>query len=68
MIYQLLGYVLLDYRNQYQINQIEIFLPRQKSIARFPLHDILTEITGNDSIDISDLRNGFMKFMKNLNS
>lgn len=64
MLRQLVGYTLLDYNDKYQLHEIEVFFPRQKSIVRFTINEVIENMTGNDSIDLPSLRNEFRSALK----
>lgn len=61
IIRQLLGYVLLDYSNEYDIKELEIFLPRQKSIVKFLLSDLIKWMTSDENADLTEIRDNFKK-------
>ena len=42
---QLLGYVLLDYEDQFQINEVAIYLARQQTTLRWPIGLLLGPAT-----------------------
>ena len=45
-LYQLLGYVLLDYGDQYQIDSVGVYLARQGILIRWPLRPLIGGLTG----------------------
>lgn len=47
-VYQLLGYVLLDYSNRYNINRVGIFSARYGTLATWPLARVTTLMSGRD--------------------
>ena len=55
-LYQLLGYVLLDYDNEYAIDSVGFLLPRQKTHVSWPVHELIAELSRRDDLDLSDLR------------
>src|SRR5262249_21359892 len=55
-LYQLLGYVLLDYADHYQIRSIAIYLARQETIVRWPLKDVLTKTADGRALSLDQLR------------
>lgn len=54
-VYQLLGYVLLDYSNQYDIDRVGIFSARYGSLTVWPL-DRLTSLLAGGDFDIRAAR------------
>jgi hypothetical protein len=58
-LHQLLGYVLLDYEDRYQLNQIGIYYARQTTEIRWDLGDLIHSLSGNESLSIADLRQRF---------
>lgn len=44
-LYQLLGYVLLDYADQYRIRSVAIFLARQRTWLRWPVGDLVDKLS-----------------------
>ena len=57
-LYQLLGYVLLDYSDQHSIREVAIYLARQKKLVRWSLDGLISTLA-NDNIALSDLREHF---------
>ena len=55
-LYQLLGYVLLDYDNKYAIESVGILLPRQRTTVSWPVHELIATMSGLDDLDLSELR------------
>lgn len=60
-LYQLLGYVLLDYDDLYQIREIGIYMVRQGILLRWPLHTIIEVLSGIKNVSIDKLRQQFQK-------
>lgn len=58
-IYQLLGYLLLDYNNQYRINEVGIYLTRQSLLIRWPVKSLLEVLTGSTRFSLPRLRQSF---------
>lgn len=65
-IYQLLGYVLLDYHNQYGIESVGIYLSRQGGLIRWPLAELATMLTGAPRLSFFRLRREFREVLKTL--
>jgi hypothetical protein len=55
-LYQLLGYVLLDYADCYQIQSIGIYLARQRVMIRWPLADVLAAASDGHALPLNELR------------
>ena len=49
-LYQLAGYVLLDYDDQYSIHSVGIYMARQGKLLQWPISDFLRLLTGNDTV------------------
>lgn len=65
-IYQLLGYVLLDYNDEYGITSIGLYMARQGLSFEWSLQDVLN-ILGNDStLSLTEIRGQFEEVAKNL--
>lgn len=63
-IYQLLGYVFLDKLGYYKLKNIEIFLPRQNSLLRWSVEDIILGAT--DYASVRRAKAGFMDALKQI--
>jgi hypothetical protein len=57
-LYQLAGYLLLDYNDALQINSVGIYLARQGILFAWPVADFLQELTGED-VSLAKLRREF---------
>lgn len=62
-IYQLLGYVLLDYSNQYKIRSIGLYMSRQRLLFKWDLHDTLQKLSSDTTTNLEDLRREFRKII-----
>jgi len=58
VVYQLLGYVLLDYSNEFVIDSVGFYLARQAILVRWPLGELLTGIVGR-RVSLPRLRREF---------
>ena len=56
---QLLGYVLLDWDDEYKIDGIGVLYARQAALARWRLDDVLREIGGGGMAALPRLRREF---------
>lgn len=63
-LYQLIGYVLLDYPDQYRIKSVAIYLARQRILLEWTVDDLLTLIGGAAVPSLNQLREGFKKVAK----
>ena len=62
MLYQLIGYALLDYEDEYQINEIGIYLARQAKTLRWDLPEFLDRLhTDTPSPPLTGLRHQLKK-------
>ena len=53
---QLLGYVLLDYEDEYAIGDVGLLFPRQVASVRWPLPELVHELSGRGDVSILGLR------------
>lgn len=54
-VYQVLGYVLLDWNNTYQIESVGIYFARQRFLLRWSLPDLLSTVSGGSATNRNDL-------------
>jgi len=57
LLYQLLGYVLLDYEDEYEIDAVGVYLARRGLLIRWQLEPLLETIA--DGAELPELRTGF---------
>lgn len=57
-IYQLLGYALLDYDDQFGIERVGLLFPRQDAAVQWPLPRLIRTLSGRD-LDLRGLRQQF---------
>lgn len=62
---QLVGYVLLDYNDEYHINSVALYMVRQGVLFTWPLADFLSLLTTSDAITLPLLRQEFSDLCKN---
>ncbi len=62
MIYQLLGYVLLDYDDEYHMDEIGFYLSRVPALIKFPLEEAI-EIMSNKAYNLINLRAEMRKLL-----
>ena len=53
---QIVGYVLLDYDDTYQITSVGIYLARQGRLFTWPLANLLSQLTGDPTATVERLR------------
>lgn len=58
-IYQLLGYALLDWHDEYHIREVAVYFSRQRFLLQWPLNDLIAELSGNGVSDVAELRQGW---------
>ncbi len=63
-IYQLLGYYFLDKSGYYKIKNLEIFLPRQNSLLRWTVDELI--IGASDFESVRRAKAGFMSALKDI--
>jgi hypothetical protein len=59
LLYQLLGYVFLDYDDVYAINSAGVYLSRQAILIRWPLESLLTTLLDGKDASLAELRDSF---------
>lgn len=63
-VYQLLGYYFLDKLGYYKIKNLEIFLPRQNSLLRWSVEEIV--VSASDFPTVRKAKAGFMDALKQI--
>lgn len=58
-LHQLLGYLLLDYKDQQRFRSVAIYMARQGLLLTWPLSDFLRSLTGDAQISLAQLRQEF---------
>lgn len=59
-IYQLLGYVLLDFGDRYALHTVALYMARQGLLLRWPLEGLLKTLAGGEGPPLDELRSEFM--------
>jgi hypothetical protein len=59
VLYQLLGYALLDYDDRYEIDAVGVYLSRQELLLRWPLQLLLEQLLERADVSLTDLRLSF---------
>ena len=63
-LWQLLGYVLLDYTDAYGINGIGLYLARQGRLIKWDMDEVMHGLGSENSPNVRELRTQFMELMK----
>jgi hypothetical protein len=58
-LYQLVGYCLLDYQNEHQLQEVGIYMARQRRLIRWPLDELLQTLAGGPVPPLPELRARF---------
>lgn len=58
-LYQLLGYVLLDYHNHYKLRSVGIYLARQGVLLRWPVDSLIQIMSNDNTLTLKKLRVAF---------
>lgn len=58
-IYQLLGYALLDYDDEFGIERVGLLFPRQDTAVQWPLPELIKTLSGRRDLDLRGLRQRF---------
>lgn len=59
--WQLLGYVLLDYEDAWELKSVAIYLARQARLIEWPLDELCTMLGGSDQEPLSKVRSAFRR-------
>lgn len=59
MLYQLLGYALLDHSDEHEIREVGIYFARQKKLVRWLLDDLISTLGGGRTLPLDELRKRF---------
>jgi len=65
-LYQLAGYLLLDYDDQLHMNAVAIYMARQGMLFTWSIPEFLYQLTGNDSAGLGTLRRQFRKLFQGI--
>ena len=63
-VWQLLGYVLLDYTDQYRINGVGLYMARQGLLIQWDLEEAIRGLSTGKASSIEDLRSQFMTIVQ----
>lgn len=62
-VYQTLGYVLLDWDNTYALQEVGVYLARQRQLLRWSLTDLLMALTDGAAPDLATARDEWRAFL-----
>ena len=65
MLYQLLGYVFLDEKNEHNLIDIGLYLPRQNLISEWNVEELITKYSTFKNKD--DAKLNFINMVRSLN-
>jgi hypothetical protein len=63
-VYQLLVYALLDYDDEHGIEEVGLYLARQRLLLRWPLADLIREAGGARGVTVATLRARFRRTLR----
>lgn len=58
-LFQLAGYLLLDYTDELRMNAVGIYMARQGLLFKWSINEFLRELTGDEQASLKDLRREF---------
>ena len=61
--WQLLGYTLLDYADEYQIDSVGLYLARQALLIKWPLGEFMAKLA-QQQVKVKDLRDDLRKLLR----
>ncbi|UFS93754.1 hypothetical protein [Nocardia huaxiensis] len=62
MLFQMVGYALLDFHNEFNIREVALFSARYGHLACWGLQELLDALTGHQ-VDLPALRSEFARFL-----
>lgn len=65
-LYQLAGYLLLDFDDKLHIDSVAIYMARQGIMFTWPIHDFLHLLSGDNTTNIASLRQEFRTLCENM--
>lgn len=66
LIYQLLGYAFLDYEDEFEINEVAVYLARQGVLLTWPLEELMSTLAGESTDSLSTIRDSFQEIVRSL--
>ena len=67
-LYQVLGYLLLDYEDEYAIERVGLVFPRQNTRVYWSADELMAEMSGRDDLNLADLRRVFRTVCESLDT
>jgi len=64
-LFQLAGYLLLDYTDKLHMNAVGIYMARQGLLFRWSINEFLRGLTGDEHASLKDLRHEFQTLCRN---
>ena len=58
-LYQILGYAILDYSDQYHLGEVGFYFTRQGVTLQWPISDLLYELSSGRAPALGELRDSF---------
>jgi hypothetical protein len=65
-LYQLAGYLLLDYDDYYAFDSVGIYMARQGLLFHWPVSEFVSELTGDNTHSLASLRQEFRALFQNV--
>ncbi|MXZ46509.1 MAG: hypothetical protein F4Z08_05890 [Chloroflexi bacterium] len=65
-LYQLIGYVLLDYENEYAIKRVGLLFPRHQTKIAWPIDELIARLSGNHKSHLPELRERFQTLCRSV--
>ena len=67
-VYQLLGYVLLDYDNKYELEKAGFYMARQCQLLNWPINELIERLVSKDAPTLQELRLEFKEYLDSYKS
>lgn len=67
-LYQLLGYLLLDYEDEYAVERVGLVFPRQNTRVDWPVTELIAEMSARDDLELPALRSEFRTVCRSLHT
>ena len=65
-LYQLIGYVLLDFSDSFQLQGVGLYLARQGLLLKWPLYELIQAVTGGRAASLMELRSRFRELLQGM--
>ena len=65
-IFQIVGYALLDYEDEYAIERAGLLFPRQRTRVSWGIHELITRMSGDPGLELAALRERFRALCEQL--